>query len=158
MPGKVVLLAMGNDILGDDGVALAAARLLREEIGGKGNLEIRETSEAGLALLEHLEGFDSALILDSVMTGRASPGSLLEFSAGDFRSISAPSPHYAGLPEVLETAQRLEVKFPSKIRILAMEVAGKQEVREGMSGPVQAALSGFVRRAKQMLREMGAVD
>ncbi len=153
MAGKTVLLAMGNDILGDDAAALMAARRLRGRVGD--DVEIRESSEAGLAIIELLEGFDSALILDSVMTGRHPPGTLIEFTAEDFRKVAAPSPHYAGLPEVLEMAGRMDLEFPRRLRILAMEVENPFEVREGMTPRVEAAVPAFAERAGAILKELG---
>jgi hydrogenase maturation protease len=146
-PGLV--LALGNDLLGDDGVGLAAARALRPEFSER--VDIVETSEAGLALLEWLEGYKRALLLDSIMTGRHRPGTALEFSPDDFRAVSAPSPHYAGLPEAFCLAQQLGILFPEKIRILAMEIENSLVIREGLSQSVSQALPGFVERARRIL-------
>jgi Ni,Fe-hydrogenase maturation factor len=78
MPKRCLLLALGNDILKDDGVGLAAASLLRSEF--KGAVDIVEASGTGLALLELLAGYDRALLLDAIFTGNAPPGTVLEFS------------------------------------------------------------------------------
>jgi len=146
---RILLLALGNDILGDDGVGLAAARILRREF--QEDVEIVESSEAGLALLELLEGYERALLLDAVVTGSSPPGTVLEFSPEDFQKILAPSPHYAGLPEVLQMAQRLDMAFPKEIRILALEVEDPFEFREGLSPSVERALPALVERARQVL-------
>jgi len=145
------LLALGNDILGDDGAALAAARVLKEEMKADARIEIVESSEAGLALMELLEGYSGALIVDSVMTGGHPAGTILEFSADDFRKVVAPSPHYAGIPEVMEMAGRLGIAFPGALRILAVEVENPYEVREEMSEPVKKAIPELVRRAREIL-------
>ena len=47
-----VVLALGNDILGDDAVGFHAARSLRSEPWE--GVDVVETGEAGLALLDHL--------------------------------------------------------------------------------------------------------
>lgn len=213
MKSKVVLLAMGNDILGDDGVALAAARQLRKELeaefrtpstrrgegvnqessrrggegieetgpgsltfpsgsltlpgddslsrdagegGSTGGVAIIESAEAGLAIMELLEGAERALIMDCIATGKNAPGTLMEFTAADFRKVLAPSPHYAGLPEVIEMAKRMGIDFPLSrhLRVLAMEVQTPLVVREGMSPAVLSALPAFIGRAKDILREL----
>jgi len=146
---RILLLALGNDILGDDGVGFAAARTLREEF--QEDVEIVESSEAGLALMELLEGYECALLLDAVVTGGCPPGSVLEFLPEDLQKILAPSPHYAGLPEVLQMAERLGIPFPKEIRILALEVEDPYEFREGLSPSVERALPAFVERARQVL-------
>ncbi|OGG44659.1 MAG: hypothetical protein A3F84_11455 [Candidatus Handelsmanbacteria bacterium RIFCSPLOWO2_12_FULL_64_10] len=147
---KNLLLALGNDLLGDDGVGLLAARLLREAF--QDEVEVVESGEAGLALVEMLEGYERVLLLDAVVTGRCPPGAVLEFSPRDFQEVVAPSPHYAGLPEVLDLAGRLGIPFPKEIRILALEVENPYAFQEGLSPPVQKALPAFVERAGQVLK------
>lgn len=152
---RVVVLAMGNDLLGDDAVGFLAARALLPEF--RGAVEVVETGEAGLALVELLEGYDKALLLDAAVTGRVAVGSILEYGPEDFSRVFAPSPHYAGLPEVLDLARRLDLRFPSEIRILAMEVADPFTVRQELTPEVRAALPGLVERARTILRSMLAI-
>ncbi|GIV15919.1 MAG: protein frxA [Armatimonadota bacterium] len=147
---RTLVLALGNDLLGDDSVGLEAARQIAEQVDG--SVDVVESGEAGLALLELLEGYERALLIDSVVTGRYPPGTILEFSPEQFRRVIAPSPHYAGLPEVLEMARRLNLAFPKDIRILAMEVLNPYEFHIGFSSPVQEALPRLVHRALQILR------
>ena len=40
----------------------------------------------------------------NVMTGEHPPGTIVEFSGADFKKSDAPSPHYAGLPTVMQLA------------------------------------------------------
>jgi len=147
---RILVLALGNDLLGDDGVGLEAARQIAGQVDG--SVEVVETGKAGLALLELMEGYERALLIDSVVTGRHPPGTVIEFSPEDFRKVVAPSPHYAGLPEVMEMAHRLQIPFPQHIRILAMEVLNPYDFRIGFSEPVQEALPQLVQRARQVLQ------
>jgi len=70
----ILVLALGNDLLGDDGVGLEAARQIAGQVDG--SVEVVETGEAGLALLELMEGYERALLIDSVVTGRYPPGTV----------------------------------------------------------------------------------
>jgi hydrogenase maturation protease len=149
--GRILVLALGNDLLGDDGVGWEAARQLAGQVDG--SVDVVETGEAGLALLELMEGYERALLIDSVVTGRYPPGTVLEFSPEDFRKVVAPSPHYAGLPEVMEMANRLQLCSPQHIRILAMEVLNPYEFHIGFSQPVRDALPQLVQQAQQVLSE-----
>jgi hydrogenase maturation protease len=151
-----LVLALGNDILGDDGVAFAVARELRPKWSRIANIE--ESSEAGLALLELIEGYERVLLLDAVITGKSSVGTIMEFWPENFRKILAPSPHYAGLPEVLDLAGRLGVEFPREIVVLGMEVEDPYEIREGLSPTVEEALPEFVRRAESVLEQWERED
>jgi hydrogenase maturation protease len=156
-PRPILLLALGNDIMGDDGVALAAARTLKED--PPDDVDVVETAEAGLGLLDAMSGYQRALLLDSITTGRHPPGTILEFSGEDFDNIVGPSPHYAGLPEVLELARRLNVEFPGEVRVLAVEIEPPMDFRETLSPRIEQALPAYVERALEILRQWkGAQD
>jgi len=146
---ETLVLALGNDLLGDDGAGLAAARILRQE--SEGTFEFLESSEAGLALLELMEGYKQVLLLDTVSTGRHPAGSLVEYSPEELGTVLAPSPHYAGIPEVLQMAERFGFAFPKVILILAIEIDPPCEFREGLTPAIDRALSSLVARARYLL-------
>jgi hydrogenase maturation protease len=152
----VLLLALGNDLLGDDGVGPAAARALRERFGDR--VDIVESGEAGLALVEFLEGHPRVLILDAIVSGTAPPGTIREMGPPDFRRVLAPSPHYAGLPEVLALGERLGIEMPSDLRVLALEVEDPFSIRESWSPSVEAAFPDYVDRASRILEGWLALD
>ena len=145
----ILLLALGNDLLGDDGVGLLAARAVREEFSGQ--VDVVESGEAGLALVEMLEGYEKAILLDAIVTGKYPPGEVIEFKPEDFSKVIAPSPHYAGLPEVLEMARRLQIDFPSELKILALEVENPYEFNTELTVDVAAALPDYIKRIQETL-------
>jgi hydrogenase maturation protease len=146
---RILVLGLGNDILGDDAVGLLAARRLRASLPA--TVEALESAGAGLDLLDVLEGYDRALILDAIATGEHPPGTVLEFGAADFEKVIAPSPHFAGLPELLQMARQLAIPFPATLSVLACEVADPYQIREGLSPSVADALPALVARARQIL-------
>ena len=145
----MVVLALGNDMLGDDGVGFHAARQLRPSFAGFA--DVVETGEAGLALLDHLEGYDQAIILDAVATGRCAPGTIHRWTGADFKKVVAPSPHCAGLPQILELAERVGMHFPQELHVLAMEVHDPTVFRESLTLQAQQALPAFVAEARRIL-------
>lgn len=151
----ILVLALGNDILGDDGVAFHAARELNREFADVA--DFTETAEAGLALMEMLEGYEFALLMDSVMTGQCPPGTVVEFHTEQFQKVIAPSPHYAGRPEVLELSARLGLEMPRELRILAMEVLDPFTLREELTPPVAERLPDLVAAARTILEDWRAV-
>ena len=148
---SILLLALGNDIIGDDGVALAAARALQKTFGDE--VDVLETTEGGLGLIDVLAPYERVLLLDSIEMGDQPAGTVLEFSSEDFRKTLRQSPHYAGLPEVIALAQRLGMDFPDELRVLAMKIDQQEEFRVGLSDDVRGALDGFIDQAGQILRE-----
>jgi hydrogenase maturation protease len=146
---RFLVLGLGNDILGDDAVGLVAARRLREHCAAK--VDVVEAAESGLGLLDFLEGRSHALLLDAILTGRHPAGTVLEFSHEDFHRTIGPSPHYAGLSEVLRLAVCLAIPVPTDLCVLAMEVEDPYHIREGLSVAVDQALPCYVERARQIL-------
>jgi hydrogenase maturation protease len=147
---RCLLLALGNDILGNDGAGFTAARLLREEF--EETVDIVEAPGARLVLLELLESYDQVLLLDAIFSGSSPPGTVLEFCRDDFRKTAAPSAHYVGLPEVLRQAESLGMQFPRELRILVLEVENPFEFQEGIGPATQKALPDYVDRARQVLQ------
>jgi len=141
-----LILALGNDLLGDDAVGPLAARELERRLDLT-KIDIVETGKAGLALMEILTGYEKALIIDSVQTCENPPGTVIEFQPGDFRKVVAPSPHYAGLPEILSSAERFDLPMPSELRILAMEVANPFDFAEKFTPEVEMGFPDLIDRA-----------
>ena len=154
---STLVLALGNDILADDGVAFVAARRLAEGPDARG-VDVRESGEAGLNLLDLLAGYRRALLIDSIVTGRHPPGTVLEFSREDFTEVLGPSPHYAGLPEILELAKYLSIPLPDDIRVLAMEIEEPWQFREGLNPAIEQAVPHLVAEARQILRQWRQPD
>jgi hydrogenase maturation protease len=152
--GRALVLAMGNDILSDDGVGLHAARLLRWVLPE--NVDIIETGEAGFALLELMTGYRRVLILDAIQTRKHPPGTLLHYTRENFTAILSPSPHYAGLPDLEVLAKRTGIDFPARILILAMEVEDMRHIGEELSPSVAKSLHAYVREAHTILEEWNA--
>jgi len=59
----LVILGLGNDLLGDDAVGLLAAERCRGRFGP--DVAVRMSAQSGLYLLEQLEDCDDAILLDS---------------------------------------------------------------------------------------------
>jgi len=148
---RPLLIAMGNDIMGDDGVALVAAQGLKKKFAA--TVDFIDPADGGLSLLETLSGYHQVLLLDSIVTGRHKPGTILEFSRKDFDKAVGPSPHYAGLPEVLKLADQMKIDFPKQIRVLAVEIESPEEFRETLTEPIEQAIPGYIEQASRILCE-----
>ncbi len=147
---KTLVLGLGNEFLSDDGVGILAARRLREELHGLA--DVVESTLAGLALLDYFIGYDRAIIIDSVMTGRQPPGTIYELAPDDLDAILVPSPHYAGLPEMLAVARSIKVGFPREIKILALEVEDPYTIGGELTPAVRGALKELIQRVQKQVR------
>ena len=146
---STLVLALGNDIMGDDAAAIVASGMLKEQFAE--DVDFNDTMEAGLALMEIMVGYERVLLLDTIITGRHKPGTAIEFSQDDFRKVVGPSPHYMGLPEVIQLADRMSVSFPAVFCILALEIERPVDFAETLSPDIEEAVPRFVQKAAEIL-------
>jgi hydrogenase maturation protease len=148
---KILILGLGNELLGDDAVGILAARVLKERL--KDKADVVESSLSGMALLDLLVGYERAILIDAVKTGRTPPGTIAELSPADLGAVAAPSPHYAGLPELIATAQALNLDFPKEIKIFAIEVADPHTIGRGLSHMVAQALGKLIPQVERQVAQ-----
>ncbi len=148
---RTLVLGLGNELLSDDGVGIAAARSVRSALAGRRDVDVVESSLAGVALLDLFLGYDRAIVIDAIRTRRAAPGSVFELSPADLDPVAAPSPHFTGLPEMLAVARQLRLAFPAEVRILAVEVEDAATIGGGMSVAVREAVPRVAARVERML-------
>ena len=148
---KIIVLGLGNELLSDDGIGILAAQRLRALLDGQADVVVSNLS--GIALLELLVGYDKAVLIDAVQTRNARPGTIRELAPEDLGTVIAPSPHYAGVPEMLALAGQLELEFPGEIRIYAVEVADAWTVGGPVSPAVSASLDALTERVHKQVFE-----
>jgi len=149
---RVLVLGLGNDLLTDDAVGILAARDLKRELAGVPGVTVLESSLHGVALLDLFVGHDKAIVLDAIQSGRASPGTISEIDPRELGAVTAPSPHFAGLPELLVLARELDLEFPETIAIFAVETADQRTIGGSLSAPVRQALPELVSRVGELAR------
>jgi len=120
--------------------------------------EVEECSVSGVALLEYLVNYERAIIVDAIHTRKDPPGTILELKPSDLGRIVAPSPHYAGLPELMGMAEQMELNFPQEIAIFGVEAGDLLTVGGEMTEPVRSALPRIVDRVERKLREWDTVS
>ena len=149
MTRRVRVLCLGNDLLGDDGLGQAVAGALIP-LAGPG-VDVVYAPSAGFALLDHVTGVDHLLLIDTVWTGTAPPGTLYEFQEADLQIPAGPSPHYIGLREVLQLARALDLGAPEAIAVLAVEAADCTTVGGPMHAAVRESVVAVCDRARKVI-------
>ena len=154
MPSPVLVLGLGNDILSDDAVGLHVAHEVRARLAGEPDIEVRATTEMGLALLDEIAGREAVVLVDSVQTGRAPPGHLHEFGPGDLSQVLTTSPHFLGVGETLALGNLLGLPMPRQVRIFAIEVNDPFTLGTNLTPTVQQAVTAAVDRVTAQAREL----
>jgi hydrogenase maturation protease len=104
--GRTVVLGVGNPLMGDDGLGLAALEQLRDEWEIPAAVELVDGGTWGLTLLPAIESADRLLLIDAIDAG-GSPGTLhtLERDQIPRHLETKISPHQVDLREVLALAE-----------------------------------------------------
>jgi hydrogenase maturation protease len=139
-PARTLVLGLGNDILTDDAIGLHVARALRQRFTGDPSVEVRETTEMGLALLDLITGFETVFIVDSIQTGKAAPGTIHELDPQSLKVLMGRTPHFVGVGETLALGNQLGLPMPNQVRIFAIEIEDAVTVSTSLSASLAAAL------------------
>lgn len=128
-PKPAMIIGVGNQYRGDDGVGLVVARRLKEHRGASVN--VCENNGDGAALLEALRGASRVIIVDAAKSG-AKAGTIHRFDAKE-RKLPAEllhcSTHAFGVSEAIELARVLG-ELPGRIIVFAVEGASFEQGEE----------------------------
>lgn len=173
--GPTRVLCLGNDLIADDGVgpvvacslgqrlALAAAAAPAEstvdpavtvrayELPRVGRVELVETALTGMYLLDAVVGASRLIVIDSVVTATAEPGTVLVLREQDLDGPRGSSPHYIGILETLELARALGLAAPTDVAIVAVEAGDAWTVGGSMTDGVGASVPTVVERTMAMI-------
>jgi len=154
---QTVVIGLGNEIACDDAVGILAARRLRRCLKWLPLVEVVELPWAGLRLLEAVRGVRSAILIDSLRSGKWAPGTVLRLSERDFAgSVRLNSFHDLSYPSALAFGRALGWTMPAEIDIYAVEgevfdqfgigltpavARGLEEVVEQVAGNIKARVA-----------------
>ncbi|MBN1189660.1 MAG: hydrogenase maturation protease [Dehalococcoidales bacterium] len=144
---KILVLGIGNTLLGDDGAGVLAVRRAAGLIDFS-DVYFKETSAAGLNLLDLIIGFDRLIVVDAVLTDKSRKGSILCIQPGDLiLPENAVSIHSCGLNAALALAGKIpEARVPRQVSIIGIGIGQVDYVSEDLSPEVKAALPTAVNR------------
>jgi hydrogenase maturation protease len=138
----VRVLGLGNDLLADDAFGIRVACGLRSRFNAAA--EVITSSSAGFHLLDDILGATRLLVVDTIQTGQAPPGTIGILTEDRVRLLPGGSPHFVGLFDVLGVARKLGLAAPSEVAIIAVEAADCLTVGGRMHPAVEAAIGPAV--------------
>ena len=151
------MLGLGNDILTDDAVGLHIVQAVRERLAGQPDIEVKATTEMGLALLDEIVDRESLVLVDSVQTGKVPPGHIHEIGPEELSKVFTTSPHFLGVGETLSLAKMLGLAMPRQIRIFAIEVTDPFTLSTRLTPAVKQAIASATDRVAKQAREYAAL-
>jgi hydrogenase maturation protease len=162
---KILVIGLGNPILGDDGVGWRVAKVVSElltstaylPLKSEGNtIEVDCASLGGLSLMERMIGYERVILIDSMETKGSSVGSVKGFSLAALenpRLGHSASTHDTSLMTALQTAQTMGMDVPSRVHVVAIEAKNVYDFSESLSPEVEKAVPIAARKVLQMIKE-----
>jgi hydrogenase maturation protease len=139
---KVLVLGLGNPLLGDDGVGWRVAEQVKERVADP-DIEIDFHSGGGLSLMERLIGYNCAIIIDALNTGGKPQGNVGCFRLEDLPNTAQShlaSAHETTLQTAIQVGRTMGADLPNDIIIVAIEAQNVYDFSEQLSPAVASAV------------------
>jgi hydrogenase maturation protease len=153
-PIGVLVLGLGNVLLGDDGLGAAAVARLERSYRIPPGVSLEDGGTLGLSLLGLVAESDRVILVDAVRTG-SPPGTLVRIDGEDVMDAVRErlSPHQVGVADLLDAA-RLMGCYPSTVTLLGLvpEFVDLSVVR---SVSVEAKLDDLVEAVVREVQSLG---
>jgi hydrogenase maturation protease len=149
---KTLILALGNPILSDDGVAYEVADRLGPHMPDCDQLDIIKSSAATMDIIPQLAGYDRLVVVDAIQLGSGPPGVVHRFSLEKLaETLRISSPHDTNFATALQIGKEWGYHIPEDIRIYGIEVKELLKFSEGCTPEVSEKLDEI---AEQIARDL----
>ncbi len=152
---KILVVGLGNPLLGDDRVGWSVAETISDALPGQ--VEVDCLSVGGLSLMERLIGYDSVILIDAITTGQNPEGTVTCFpleALPDRMAGHISSAHDTTLQTAMQLGRSLGAQIPDKVTIIAIESASTYDFSDKLSPLVAAAIP----KAAQMIMDVLAQE
>ena len=149
---KTLVLGIGNTILTDDGVGIHIIRELKNRINNP-DIDVKETTLAGFALIDLLSGYDRAIVVDSIKTRNGKVGDIYKLTPDSFKKIiRMASSHEINFATAVELGRKMNIKMPDPILIYAVDIKDNTTFSEQCTPEVQAVIPKVIRMIEDELK------
>ncbi len=155
MNKKVLILGVGNYLMGDEGMGVHLARQLSNELDDE-LIDVVDGGTGGFALMELFETYQTVIMADATLDQRPAGTIRLiqpKFSA-DFPK--AMSTHEIGLKDVVESLILLD-KLP-QIYLFVMSIEKVQPLSIDISPEIEVAIQRLKKKAVELAKSLLTVE
>jgi hydrogenase maturation protease len=154
---KTLIIGLGNPILGDDGVGWRVVEQVEKRITKMSlPIEVDYLSLGGLSLMERLIGYERAIIVDAIYSGKNPFGNVTSFALDELPNPNdghTTSAHDTTLITAMDAGKRLSVPLPETVQVVAIEAYNVHVFSEELSPPVAAAVPVATQKVIELLEE-----
>lgn len=152
---KTIVIGLGNPILGDDGVGWVVARDVEKRLDPEAGIDVDCLSLGGISLMEHLIGYDRAILIDAFLT-RQKEGSIVTGRLEDLPNTSAfhlTSAHDMSLQQAIILGRKMGAKLPEEIMVVGISAKHIYDFSEDISPSVSRAIPKAVQLVVKLLTQ-----
>ena len=151
---SVLVLGIGNLVMGDDAVGVIVAQRLQQGYRFPDNVEVVDGGTLGLDLLPKLENITNLIMIDAVETGQKA-GTCVRL-CGEELPIALEtkvSPHQMGLKDLLAVSE-LTGHSPQEMVLIGVQ-PGSIEMEIGLTAEVEVQLERIISNVLSELSDWG---
>jgi hydrogenase maturation protease len=140
MQKDILILGMGNTLLGDDGAGIYIVNELEKIIGARQGIDFECISWGGFRVIDVLKNYKTAIVIDAINYGEKPEGYIHITGKNNFlSSVRMVSFHDINFAIAVEFAERLNIPVPEKFYVYGIEVRNTESFSENLSPAVKLA-------------------
>jgi len=129
---SVIVIGVGNPIMGDDAIGILTLEELRK-ISNRTDTTFMTAQLSGIPLAEMLIGYDKAIIIDSIIKTECRYGELCHLKSPKNSNQYSESMHTIGFHDAIHVLERHSARMPDAINIYAINIKFEQVVSDKIS-------------------------
>ncbi len=152
---KTLVVGLGNPMLGDDGVGWKVAEEVKSKLPADLCIDVECLSVGGISLMEHLIGYDRAILIDAFALDEPI-GSILVLNLNDLPNYSAfhtPNTHDTSLQTAIELGKSMGAHLPVDVMVVGIATKHVYKFSEQLSTPVADAVPLAVKVVLDVLKQ-----
>jgi len=109
----------------------------------------------GLELLNLLDGFNTAVLIDTQLTSKRKPGVIHKFTPDNFEeTFHLSSQHDVYFHEALRLGSEMGISMPDDIHIVAIEIVENKKLSFEFSGVIEEKYPAILAQVRLALRKI----
>lgn len=150
---RIIILGVGNILLGDEGVGPEAINFLNQKTFNK-NITLLDGGTGGFHLLSEIVDFTHCIIIDAILD--TNPEGTIQVTKPRYAKNFPPSlsAHELGLKDLIDAAILLD-KLPN-IYLIAVSIKNFQKLKIGLSEKIKQTLPVIRQHIMRVLSEIEA--
>jgi hydrogenase maturation protease len=152
---RVLVMGLGNPMLGDDGVGWRVAEELKRQLSPDLPVDVDCISLGGISLMEHLIGYHCAILVDAFPLEEPI-GSILILKLSDLPNYSAfhtTSAHDISLKKAIEMGKSMGAQLPDDVTVVGIATKHVCDFSKSLSPPVAEAVPQAVKFVLDLIGE-----